>query len=245
MISDELKAYRVARENHLAALESYDDDRLDLLSEAREIAIRVSGKPASAMPRVPIRAAGESMSLSLLMDIDDQICKAVPESRREEYRQAVAPCRLAMSALATALYDLTRDCSTAAALIQDVLVGDSSDTCWRIVEQRTGENARASTVYQVDELLALGYSAIVVHRYRGDRRGDSAHTFETWVWCTEEGSRVARWQRLIGHYATGMWHQLLVPHVDIKDDAEPEPLVLRLKVDQCIERRARVNSPRV
>jgi hypothetical protein len=237
-MSPELLVYRAAREQHAEVYASFDDDRLDILCGARERAIMLSGKHSSAFPRVPAKVEGQHVSTSLLVELSAKWRSQVPASKRKELDEAWMPMGASLGTLVKSLHDHVLSMHRAAGHVQDVLADDTADTIWRMVDHyRAAETARSGATYQVDELLVLGYSAAVVHRYRCERR--DPHSFETWALCTEEGSRVARWQAPIGYKADGAWHQLLVPLIDIKDDDEPDQQVLRLTAEQCIERRRR------
>lgn len=233
--SPELLAYREARARHLEALSTYDDDRLDLMCEARAVCVRLSGR--RDLSKVPAHVEGQHVSLSVLMDMSSKWRAAVPDDRSEELDAAWGEIKAGLAALRETLHDLEIEAYRIARKVRDVLTDDTDDTKWRIVKYRSSDGsseARGSATYNADDLIALGYDAAVVHRYRGANR----RTFEVWARCTEEGARIAQWQRP-DVMALGLWHQLHVPLVDVSDDAEVDVSLIEARLARCLALRQR------
>jgi hypothetical protein len=189
--SHELLAYREARARHLEAANTYDDDRLDLMCEARAVCVRLSGR--RDLPKVPAHVEGQHVSTSVLMDMSSKWRAAVPEEHAAELDAAWATIGAAHTALAETLYALSVEAERTARTVRDVLADETDETKWRLVKQRSSDGsseARGTATYDADDLISLGYDAAVVHRYRGVNR----RTFEVWARCTEEGARIAKWQ---------------------------------------------------
>lgn len=177
------------------------------------------------------------VSTSVLSDRSAVWLSAVPPVNQPDAQAVWSTIKTRLTALADALYSARSAAEHAARLVRDVLADETDETKWRCVKQRRSDgscDARSSATYDADDLLVLGYSAAVVHRYHGGNR----RTFEVWARCTEEGSNVAPRQRP-DTVSKCLWHQLHVPLVDVEGDDEPDIALIEVRLTRCLVLRQR------